>query len=117
MSDAAFLSKLRLVFHGTPDRNVEPILRLGILPSYRRADPECDWFAYWPHYSKRYAYCDESKTQGTRLLVFLILPVIKRAVCEDFGYEHRLGAITMKCASYHLPIGTVKLVQAPAAQT
>ncbi|GAQ84431.1 hypothetical protein KFL_001880235 [Klebsormidium nitens] len=112
-NDAAHPSLLRLVFHGTPDQNVESILLLGMRPSKRRADRRCDWFAYEPAFSKRFTVCKETKTRGKRLLVFLVLPV-KKAVLHNSNME---DVLTMKHASYQLPVGTVEFVQAPAAQT
>lgn len=75
-----------------------------MLPACRRTSSKCDWFAYLPETSRAYV-----GKPGTRLLVFLVLPV-KRAVFSRFCNDL---VLTMRCATYQLPIGTVELIQTP----
>ncbi|GAQ84430.1 hypothetical protein KFL_001880230 [Klebsormidium nitens] len=91
-------SLLRFVFHGTHKRNLDSILRNGMIRWYQTKG--CDWFGLNPETSK--PYC-RNRFEGT-LLVFLVLPV-KRAVKRD-----DTDVLTMRYASYQLPIGTVKWV-------
>lgn len=105
-SEEDSISLLRFVFHGTPERNLDSILRNGLLRWYRKHG--CDWFGVDPKVSR--GYCRGDGVSGT-LLVFLILPV-NRAVADDFGKY----ILTINCASYQLPIGTVKWVYETEAE-
>ncbi|GAQ82510.1 hypothetical protein KFL_001130280 [Klebsormidium nitens] len=96
------IAPLQSVFHGTPEANVDCILRQGLLPERRRSGT-WDWFGGSPAAAKPFK----------KLLVFLVLHAGGAAATAALSsqWKENLGHVTLKCASYQLPVGTVELAK------
>lgn len=94
------IAPLQIVFHGTPETNIDSILRQGLLPERRRSNASYDWFGGSPRNAKPFK----------KLLVFLVLRIDGAAATARVPpWPENTGVMTLKCANYQLPIGTVEL--------